>query len=432
LTNQSERLTGMHNINAESPMQILNDLHHHDDIPVTSAPKTPWHKTIFMISASWVTVIMALALWWFMATSMQLKNNQAMPTVTPLTSTPQPFASIENDIASVASDLITMDILEQAIAQSNDANNDDTVAAFDVIETVTSDAITMDRDLSLPADLKSLEDSAFDNIAEAQHDLAALYVAGQGDVTQNFERAGFWFKRAASQGIGNAAYNLGVLNQQGLGQPQNVQRALDWYRRAAQLGHPEAQYNLGIAYIEGIGTRYNPSIAAAFFQKAAFAGIVEAAYNIGLILENGLLGEVRTDDALKWYRGAAENGNTDAQKAFEVLVNSMKITQAEAGLLENGGTLSQFLKPGVKSAMMFQNAREDISLGTLVPTDQQILVSQIQEQLRKVRLYNGPQDGIVGAGTVKAIQSYQRQNNIPIDGKITDDLLSFMILQGTL
>lgn len=323
----------------------------------------------------------------------------------------QPIESptVAEEIISFETDWITNDIMDQALRDMESQQIDNTTSAFDVLETMQAADITMDRDLTLPDTIKDLEDKAFAKIPEAQHDLGALYTAGQAGVIQNYERAGFWFEKAAEQGIGNAAYNLGVLYQQGLGTEQDLQRALDWYRRAAQLGHPEAQYNLGIAYIEGVGTRYNPNMAAAFFQQAAFNGVNEAAYNLGLILENGLLGEVRPSDALNWYKRAADGGNIEAQGAMETLAATMNIPVDNAS----------------------NTTIDELSLGTLVPTNDQILVSQVQEQLRKGRLYEGPQDGIVGAGTVKAVKTFQRQNNLPADGQATQELLTFMLQQGT-
>jgi peptidoglycan hydrolase-like protein with peptidoglycan-binding domain len=49
----------------------------------------------------------------------------------------------------------------------------------------------------------------------------------------------------------------------------------------------------------------------------------------------------------------------------------------------------------------------------------------------KERLYNGPQDGIVGAATIKAVKSYQRLNNLPTDGQASEELLTYMLQQGT-
>lgn len=468
LTNQSESLRHLPQIDASAPMAVLDNLHMNDNLPDTQS--SHWankFKSSLTGGTSWMVVLGALGLGWAIATSFQpsdkafvMMRDGQMAQVNLRDGTAQKIAfmseplefntqtaiqesQLKEEITSLETEWITDDIINSALndVTSQDIKTSPTPAAYDVLETVTMPEITMDRDLTLPDEIKDLESKAFANIPEAQHDMAALYTAGQAGVKQNYERAAFWFKQAAEQGIGNAAYNLGVLYQQGLGQAQDLQRALDWYRRAAQLGHPEAQYNLGIAYIEGVGTRYNPSMAAAFFQQAAFGGISEAAYNLGLILENGLLGEVRPEDALKWYRAAAENGNIEAEQSFKALASEMNIPETAAGLLENGQSLAAFtsplndLEPAAGSLAndrtLFNDAGEDISLGTLVPTKDQILVAQIQEQLRKNNLYNGPQDGIVGEGTVKAIKTYQSQNNLPADGLTTPELLTFMLQQGT-
>jgi len=188
-------------------------------------------------------------------------------------------------------------------------------------------------DAALPAGLRDMESKAFKGDAEAQHDLAAIYTAGQGGVQQDFEKAGFWFRAAADQGVANARYNLGVLYHQGLGVPRDLDRALYWYREAGKRGHPEAQYNLGIAHIEGIGTEYDPRRAAVFFERAARGGIMEAAYNLGLIHENGLLGKPDPQEALVWYKMAADKGSPDAKAAMEQLAKSLQIGVEDIGKL---------------------------------------------------------------------------------------------------
>ncbi len=464
LTDQSEQVRHLRDLQEEQAthaMKTLNLLHSApaNDVLDQDDSKKSWLGR-FKSNGSVLPLLVALGLGWFMASNTQtdmptlvLNENGQLAQIdlrefnttqrqTTIAETPTLNTAIENDIVAFETDWITNDILEQALngMEEGEAIADETATAttapFDVLQTMARADITMDRDLSLPNELRELEDSAFAKIPEAQHDLAALYTAGQAGVTQNYERAGFWFQQAAEQGIGNAAYNLGVLFQQGLGQEQDLQRALDWYRRAAQLGHPEAQYNLGIAYIEGVGTRYNPNMAAAFFQQAAFGGIAEAAYNLGLILENGLLGEVRPNDALKWYRGAADNGNAEARQALTTLGTELNIPLDQAGMLDDGTSLALLMTPlqNLEPAAGGDNAREiakDVDLGTLIPTQDQILVAQIQEQLRKAGLYNGPQDGIIGAGTVRAIKTFQGQNNISTDGKATPQLLTYMLQQGT-
>lgn len=181
------------------------------------------------------------------------------------------------------------------------------------------------RDETLPASMQDLENQAFAGVPEAQHDLAAIYTAGRGGVTQNFEKAALWFREAADQDVGNAAYNLGVLYHQGLGVEKDLDRAIYWYREAAKLGHPEAQYNLGISFIEGIGVDYNAPLAAAFFESSANKGVTEAAYNLGLIYENALISGAKPENALLWYKIAADGGSADAKAALMQLSSSMQI-----------------------------------------------------------------------------------------------------------
>ena len=466
LTDQSRQMQALPHIDASAPMQTLNHLH--DDDGTHQSKKLPLN-----LMAMGGLLVLALGVGWFAATTMRPSdkafvvmqdgtlaqidvrdgtaqsiefksqpmqfNVNEQSAVTP----PSLSSGIDDELTALSTDWITRDVIDEVMAEDTSTVSDFVAGTPDVQDMnldvspviAPENAITIDRDLSLPTDIQELEDKAFNDLAEAQHDLAALYTAGQAGVTQNYERASYWFKRAAEHGIANAAYNLGVLNHQGLGQAQNMDRALDWYRRAAQLGHPEAQYNLGIAYIEGIGTRYNPNMAAAFFQQAALGGIVEAAYNLGLILENGLLGEVRPLDAMRWYRGAAENGSQEAQQALSALSARMDLPESQAGYLKDGESLAPYItdsRAQIGQELNMPDAvTEDIGLGSLVPTRAQIVVAQIQEQLRKIKYYNGPQDGIVGAGTVAAIKSYQIKEGLPSDGQASEELLSYMLANGT-
>jgi len=460
LTDQTEQVRELQNLQALQTQQTLRALENTPALPTQD--KRGWLPFLSQGSSA-LAIVMALGLGWFMASQMNPQPTQqafimtadgqiaAMPIdpatvqsqVTSQEATAEEFdsMSIEADIALASTDWITEAILDEALAAMEAEANITSPQVFDMIEMVVTPDITMDRDLSLPDEIKLLEDKAFDKVAEAQHDLAALYTAGQAGVTQNFERAAFWFEQAAHQNLPNAAYNLGVLYQQGLGQEQDIERALDWYRRAALSGHAEAQYNLGTAYIESVGTRYNPAMAAAFFEQAAYAGIVEAAYNLGLILENGLLGEVRKDTAMIWYRAAAENGNGDALQALQTLAQSENITVEQAGLLQNGQSLAVYMNPLLSTiepaageadtSLSLEDIKADLSLEAALPDEEQMLIAQIQEQLRKNGLYTGPQDGVNGSGTIKAIQSYQRQHNLTTNGEATAQLFAHMLQQAT-
>jgi len=270
-------------------------------------------------------------------------------------------------------------------------------------------AISRRPDGNLPESVKAIEKEALAGVPEAQHDLAAIYTAGQGGVKQDYERAAFWFRKAADQGVANAAYNLGVLQHQGLGTKQDLNEAIRWYTKAAKLGHPEAQYNLGIAYIEGIGVPYDPAKAASNFESAADQGITEAAYNLGLIYENGLLGAAKPAEALKWYKTAADQGSPEATEALKQLARTLNVKVDDIKRVAD-------------------TASPVASVSTPVNTaSRQALTAQIQDYLMKSGLYPGPADGASNLQTEDAIRAYQRGNNLPLDGKITQDLLQHML-----
>lgn len=292
------------------------------------------------------------------------------------------------------------------------------------------------KDAALTGAMKDLQDKAYAGIAEAQHDLAALYTAGSG-VKQDYKRASYWFHQAASAGVANAAYNLGVLHHQGLGVDKDITAALDWYRQAALEGHPEAQYNLGIAYIEGIGTKYNPQLAAGFFQKAALSGITEAAYNLGLILENGLLAEPKPNQAMMWYRLGSEGGSTEAKNALDQLATRLGLDPAKAGFLPDGSSLSKLVKkPDSANAVATTDtvgalAKAMPELADMIPDTAQLTTAQIQEQLTRRSLYDGPEDGAMSQKTVDAIKSYQKVSGLKVEGKADTATLMRMLREST-
>jgi TPR repeat protein len=297
-----------------------------------------------------------------------------------------------------------------------------------------------DADPSLPENIKQIETQARGGLAEAQHDLAAIYTAGHGGVKQNYERAAFWFRKAADQGIANAAYNLGVLYHQGLGVKADIKQAIKWYETAAKIDHPEAQYNLGIAYIEGIGVSYDPARATRYFENAANAGVMEAAYNLGLIYENGLLGQPKPEEALKWYKKASDQGSPEAKAALEQLAKTMGVSVDDVNRIADTAGKKQASAAPVKAQAKAQPAAAPLAkapppppVEAAVPSaqgSQQATIAQVQEYLMKIGLYPGPADGVIGPLTSDAIRSYQTLNALQADGQPSESLLSHMLTNG--
>ena len=321
--------------------------------------------------------------------------------------------------------------------------------------TIIADQIKPDS--NLPNIIKPIEKQAFEGIAEAQHDLAAIYTAGHGGVKQNYERAAFWFEKASENGVANASYNLGVMFHQGLGMESSIDQAMKWYKKAAERGHPEAQYNLGIAYIEGIGVPYDPVVASNYFESAANSGVMEAAYNLGLIYENGLVGNAQPQNALVWYKTAADQGSPEAKQALQDLAQTLNIDikdinsavdsmrgSAAPSAMPTGEQSNAIPQPSYTTtasaaggiyaqtgsstpASQEPQALSYESASAASGTSEQALIAQIQEFLMREGLYPGPADGISGALTQDAIRSYQSQNGLSANGEPTQALLGHML-----
>ena len=60
------------------------------------------------------------------------------------------------------------------------------------------------------------------------HNLAVLYANGSVGSPQ-FERASYWFKKAANLGLKDSQYNLAILYEEGLGVQKDLVEAYRWY-----------------------------------------------------------------------------------------------------------------------------------------------------------------------------------------------------------
>ncbi|MCD8563057.1 MAG: peptidoglycan-binding protein [Alphaproteobacteria bacterium] len=173
---------------------------------------------------------------------------------------------------------------------------------------------------------------------------------------------------------------------------------------------------------------------------------MEAAYNLGLIYENGLLGKAQPDEALMWYKTAADEGSPEAKAALEHLAKSLDIRMEDINkLVEGMKTLkSGSAAPSVQKAVKTQvpaKASEPAAQPSqkeseaAVPLDpgpspERTLTASIQEQLMSFGLYPGPADGLNGPLTEDAIRSYQTAYGLDADGQTSDKLLKHMMAQS--
>jgi len=140
------------------------------------------------------------------------------------------------------------------------------------------------------------------------------------------ERAVALLERAALQGHGEAAYQLGMLQA-------DARRRVEWHSMAAAVGQVDAQYALGEAYLYGRGTAKEPAWGLSWLERAARAGHTQAQYAMGMAFATGFAGSAMGEEALVWLLIAQQNGQSDAGLMISMLQarlsNSTRAAAAE-------------------------------------------------------------------------------------------------------
>jgi len=63
-------------------------------------------------------------------------------------------------------------------------------------------------------------------------------------LSENMEKAAYWFTQSAEQGYVTGQVNIANLYENGAGVPENKEKAIYWYTKAAEQGSTEAQERL--------------------------------------------------------------------------------------------------------------------------------------------------------------------------------------------
>ena len=199
-------------------------------------------------------------------------------------------------------------------------------------------------------------------------------------IPRNMPEALKWYIKAAEQDIPEAQFRLAILYQrkdtvpesddwfeqpEDNTIPEDKTEAFNWYKKAAENNHTISQYNLGLCYEIGYGTKKDPAAAKEWYQKAAKAGFERAKlradhspdelFQLGLNASNNgdqkaandlylmaaevgnikaqlALGHWYEEDAgiskdrqeaVKWYRKAAEQGDVNAQYQCGLLLEKL-------------------------------------------------------------------------------------------------------------
>ena len=151
--------------------------------------------------------------------------------------------------------------------------------------------------------IESFKNASKLGVVEAQTNLAALYMTGEG-LAQNFDKARELLTDAANQSDGFAMCKLGDIYAEGLGVPMDSARAVFWYQKAVEHGDLRAAVALGLRYWEGRGIKANQNRAMILFKMAAAKGDTEGMS----LLARALLDQPDPEkhkDAIGWLKELA-------------------------------------------------------------------------------------------------------------------------------
>jgi uncharacterized protein len=106
--------------------------------------------------------------------------------------------------------------------------------------------------------------------SRAAYALATWHLHGQGDlVRRNPAKAIPLLREAANADHADAAYDLAVSYEKGVGVAKSEKKAAFYYLKAALLGHKQSLYEMGRCYWHGLGVKRDRPIAGLWLDRAA-------------------------------------------------------------------------------------------------------------------------------------------------------------------
>ena len=191
------------------------------------------------------------------------------------------------------------------------------------------------RDVNEAARLTQL--SAAQGHGHAEVNLGTMYLNGHG-VKQSDTEATRLYRKGAAKGIPQGLESLAVCHAEGRGVPQSQDEAMRLMRAAAEIGYPPAQYYLGAVYKNAPGYSIRAPLdyaeAAKWFRMAAENSAVafrmaetsalnnpvtSSQCNLGCLYANGQGVAKDPEEALKWFRRAADHGYAEAQNLLGLM-----------------------------------------------------------------------------------------------------------------
>ena len=140
--------------------------------------------------------------------------------------------------------------------------------------------------------------------ANSQNHVGGLYFE-----EKDYEKAYYWFKKAAEQKNECAYYNLGLCYLYGRAVQRDTIQAMFWFKKAAEQELGVAYRQLGLCYLKGDGVPCDTIQAMSWFKIGAEKGDWECQSFLAQGYESGR-GIIQDDfKAIYWYKKAALQGD---------------------------------------------------------------------------------------------------------------------------
>ena len=157
------------------------------------------------------------------------------------------------------------------------------------------------------------------NYIPAIHKVAEFHYQGEV-VEKSLKEYLAWLTKAAEMGDADAQNQVGVCYYNGSVTVQNTEKAEYWQLKAANQGNIHAMDNLRILYTK-LGKIEE---ALKWTRTGAEQGQVDCQYQLGEAYNNGKGLKEDKDQAAYWYKMAADNGHKDACNKLAVILHDKK------------------------------------------------------------------------------------------------------------
>lgn len=258
-----------------------------------------------------------------------------------------------------------------------------------------------------------------------------------------------WMLRAAELGSSEAAFNVGVMYENGFVVERNSTHAAEWYRRAADKGLPVAEHNLALLLRQGKGVPRDGEQAIKLLLAAAHQGMTASMFALGDIYEQGDAAPKDTAAAVAWFTLAdqferrshgdketplAKNATQRAQDLRRIMTATelqraqdlgqreiQQIVDATSASRQAPGQLPASALPAPapsSSGSAPSPAKPDAGW----PAGKVDQVRAIQQALFDLKLLDDKPDGALGPITRNAIRSFQHGAGLAETGEPSKDL----------